>query len=83
MIYAGLIPGLHIASTYRTGTIAPGCFGPGPDVTNGELFWWEVGTWHCFCTDWCLQEQQAVIAYVAWSMCVHAGSRCLQSSRSK
>uniref|UniRef100_A0A383W8G4 Aquaporin n=1 Tax=Tetradesmus obliquus TaxID=3088 RepID=A0A383W8G4_TETOB len=42
MIYAGLIPGLHIASTYRTGTIAPGCFGPGPDVTNGELFWWEV-----------------------------------------
>jgi hypothetical protein len=42
MIYAGLIPGLHIASTYKTGTIAPGCFGPGPEVTNGELFWWEV-----------------------------------------
>jgi glycerol uptake facilitator-like aquaporin len=21
---------------------APGCFGPAKDVTNGELFWWEV-----------------------------------------
>lgn len=42
LIYAGLIPGLTIGATHYTGEVAPGCFGPGPQVTNGELFWWEV-----------------------------------------
>ncbi len=42
LIYAGLIPGLTVGATIRTGETAPGCFGPAAGVTNGELFWWEV-----------------------------------------
>lgn len=46
LVYAGLIPGLRIASTHFTGETAPGCFAPAAGVHNAELFWWEVRPWH-------------------------------------
>lgn len=42
LIYTGLIPGLHLLTKEFEGGIAPGCFGPGPNVTKSEVFGWEV-----------------------------------------
>ena len=42
LIYTGLIPGLHLLTKEFQGGIAPGCFGPAENVTNSELFGWEV-----------------------------------------
>lgn len=42
MIYAGLIPGLEIGQSSFQQATAPGCFGPAPNVSTGELFCWEM-----------------------------------------
>ena len=42
IIYAALIPGLHIANKKFQGGTAPGCFGPAVGVTHAEVFGWEV-----------------------------------------
>ncbi|MEW5315282.1 MAG: hypothetical protein WDW38_006723 [Sanguina aurantia] len=38
LIYTMLIPNLHIGG----GASSPGCFGPGPGVTNSAVFGWEM-----------------------------------------
>lgn len=42
LIYTGLIPGLSLLQKEFEGGIAPGCFGPGPNVTKAGIFGWEV-----------------------------------------
>ncbi len=42
LIYAGLIPNLHIAHKEFQDGNAPGCFGPSAGVTKSNIFGWEL-----------------------------------------